>query len=86
MVELQAAEFLQHGHTVFLGATGINGGLVDDDVTFGERFTDSLAGFDERSEVGIVESVNRSGHGNDVGVHGFEFLGIGGEGKTDFLG
>ena len=86
LVELESAVFLEHGDAIFLCAARINGWLIDDDVAFVERFSDGLAGFEKRREVGIVESVDWSRDGNDVGVDLLEFFRVGSERKSDFTG
>ena len=76
-VELEAGEFFQHGHAVFFGGAGVDGGFVDDDVAFLEHLADGLRGLDQRRQVGLFVVVDGRGHGDDEDVAGGQIGGIG---------
>ena len=65
LVELHVAEFFQHRHTLFLGATGIHGAFVNNDAAGLNDFTDSFACFIKRSKIRAVVTIHRSRNGND---------------------
>ena len=77
-VELQAREFFQHGHAVFLGGAGVDGGFVDHDVAGFQHPAHGLAGADQGREVGLLVFVDGRGHGDDeagAGAQGFHVRG-----------
>ena len=76
LIELEARNFLEHGHAVFLGATGIDGALIDHNVSGLEDAAHGLASFDQRSEVRTEVFIDGRGNGDDVGRAILEVLAI----------
>ena len=58
-------ESFQHRHADLFGGAGIDGGLVNHQVTRLERLTDRLAGPLQRCQVRGVGDIHRRGHGDD---------------------
>src|SRR5690606_37287041 len=85
-VELQARIALEHRHAVFFSGARIHGGLVDDDVAALEHRADSLAGLDQRRQVGLLVVVDGRGHGHDVHVGLGQFGAVGGVGQVPGFG
>ena len=46
LVKFESAVLLKYRNTVFFGTSRVNGGFVDNDVPFVERFTDGLTRFE----------------------------------------
>lgn len=77
LVELEAAELFEHGHTHFFGGAGVDGGFVNDHVARLEHFAHGFAGFDKRGHVGAVGLVHWGGHGDDEDLCLLEVLRVG---------
>ena len=65
LVELQAAEFLQHRHAHFLGAAGVNGTFVHHDIAALQHLAERLRGLHQRGEVRALVLVDGRGHRDD---------------------
>ena len=68
MIEPEAGMLFEDWHAVFLGTSGIDGGLVNDDVTFFQHFTHGFTGLNEGREVWSLMFVYRRGNGDDIAV------------------
>ena len=68
LVELEPGLLLENRHAVLLGAAGIDGRLVDDDVALLEHAADGLAGAFERRQHGPVVLADRRRHRDDERV------------------
>jgi hypothetical protein len=64
-VELETGNALKDRHADFLGAAGVNGGLVDHDVAALQYLAHRGAGLFERRQVGTLVIVDRGRHGHD---------------------
>jgi len=73
-VELEAARAFEFGYADLFGGAGVNGGLVDHQVTGLERSADGLAGLDEGGEVGPVGLIHGGRHGDDEDLAGVQVL------------
>ena len=78
----QPRPLLQHRGAVFLGATGIDGGFVDDQVARLEDLADGGGGLEQGREVGALVLVHRGGDGDDEDPAGAQGLGVAGDGQV----
>lgn len=76
LIELETGDFFEHRHAVFLGAAGIDGALVDHNVSGLEDAAHGLAGFDQRREVRTEVFIDGRGNGDDVDRAILEVLAI----------
>src|SRR5690606_39331015 len=71
-VEAQARHPLQNRDAVFFGGSGVNRGLVNNDVTPLEHFSDGFTGTNQGCQVGLLEVIDRRGYRHDVYVRSEE--------------
>ena len=80
----------EDGGAVFLGAAGIDGGLVDDQVARLEDLADGGGGLEQGREVGTLVLIHRGGDGDDEEAAGAQSLRVTGYGQVpgggQFLG
>jgi len=67
-VEGQARDFFKYGDAYFLGCTGVDCRLVDDDIAFADDFSQHGGGFLQGSQIGFFEIVDGCGDSDDVDV------------------
>ena len=67
-IELQAGNLLHHREAFFLGDTGIDGALVDDDIAPGDHLADSLGRAPQGLQVRAVVFVHRRRNGHDIEI------------------
>lgn len=78
-VEGQARPLLEQRDADLLGGPGIDGGLVDDDVTGGKYLRHRARGPLQRAEIGALGGIDGRRHGDDVHVAWAELAALGGE-------
>ena len=76
LVELKARNFLEHRHAVFLGAAGIDGALIDNNVSGLEDAAHGLAALDKRRKVRTEVFINGCGDSDNVDRAILEVLAI----------
>ena len=81
-VEGQARSLFEQGDAHLLGGPGIDGGLVDDDVTGGKHLRHRTRGALQGTEIWAFGSVDGRWHGDDVDVALDEFAAFGGKGEV----
>src|SRR5207302_348752 len=81
-VEFESRHPLQYRHADLLGATGVDGRLVDHHRAALEHRAHRLAGTHEGPEIGPLVAVDRGRHGDDENLAAPETLQLGGEGQV----
>ena len=84
-VEGEGGVFLQQGDTFLFGAAGVDGGFVDDVISFLKMTGQHLRGREERLQVGQVVVVDGCGDGDDMKTCFCQLVRVGGESDVPAL-